>query len=72
MIDSIHVAHVAESIARLSGGEVNDYNVTADFAYELISAYPMVKAAVLCFMDDRITPDEFDVTVKTAVLLAGE
>ena len=72
MIDSIHVAHVAEAIERLSGGQVQNYDVTADFAYNLLTDYPFVKSAVLTFMDDKITADEFDAAVSTAAKLAGE
>lgn len=71
MIDSIRVTHVAEAIERLSGGQVNSYEATMDFAYNLLRDYPTVQAAVASFMDDKIDPDEFDAVVNTAVTLAG-
>jgi hypothetical protein len=71
-INTIHVAHVAESIERLSGGEVSNYNATAEFAANLLHDYPTVQAAVLSFIDDTIGPDEFDKVVDTAAQLAGE
>lgn len=75
MISSTYVAHVADAIERLSGTKitkVQDYDVTADFAGELLHDYPTVQSAVKSYDESKITQTEFDRVVSTAVQLAGE
>lgn len=66
MTDSTQLAFVAESIERLSGGEIDTDDAT-DFAYNLLHEYPTVQAGVLAYMDSTIGEPELDAVVNTAV-----
>ena len=65
--DSILLAHVADAIERLSGGEVNDYDATADFSYNLLEVTPTLPMAAGMYAAGRMSQQEFDEQVRIAV-----
>ncbi len=71
-IDSIDLAHVADSITRLSGGEVNDYDATADFAATLLDTTDGLSMAAKMHAAGDMTQADFDEQVRIAVDTAGE
>jgi hypothetical protein len=71
MTDSTQLAHVGDSIDRLSHEGVNHNEVTADVAYGLLNSNPTVQAAVLAYIADTIGQPEFDAVVNTAVQSEG-
>lgn len=72
MTDNTRITHVADAIVRLSGEANECYDATADFAANLLDEYSTVESAVKSYEVDKITAEEFDAVVNTAVQLAGE
>lgn len=72
MIDVTHMSHVADAIDRLTNAGTNCGEVSADFAHALLTDYPTVQAAVVSYLDSKITRTEFDAVVETAIQLDGE
>ena len=62
-----HIAHVADSIERLSDGEINDYDATADFAANLLDVTDGLVTAVRMYDAGAMSADDFDSQVKVAV-----
>jgi len=71
-MNSVLMAHVADSIERISGGEAGDYDATADFAAKLLDGYPQVLDAAERYNADTMVTAEFDEIVRRAAGLAGE
>lgn len=71
-MDSVLVAHVADSIERLSGGEVSDYDVTADFAAEMLGEDAGLAEAARRYGAEEMGEAEFDAVVRAAAERAGE
>lgn len=69
-VDSIHVAHVAESIERQSDEDYT-YEGAAGDAHDLLIRYPEVGVAVLAYMNDTMDVEEFDRIVKAAAIKDG-
>lgn len=65
-INSTHIAHVANSIERLSGGDLNDYDATADFAYNLLDVTAGLDIAVKMYDACEMSEADFDAQVKIA------
>jgi hypothetical protein len=72
MTDVTHMSHVADAIDRLTNAGTNDGEVSADFANALLTDYPTVQAAVVSYLDSKITQAEFDSVVNTAIRLDAE
>jgi hypothetical protein len=72
MTDVTHMSHVADAIDRLMNAGTNCGEVSADFANALLADYPTVQAAVVSYLDSKITQTEFDAVVDTAIQLDGE
>jgi hypothetical protein len=71
-MNSILIAHVADSVERISGGKVEDYDAAADFAAELLSDHAEVREAASAYDADNMTGTEFDAVIARAAALAGE
>lgn len=71
-IDSIELAHVADAVERISGGEVNSYDATADFAYNLLDTTASLSMAAKMYAAGDMSEKEFDEQVRTAIDTAGE
>lgn len=72
MTDVRHMPYVADAIDRLINAGINYGEVSADFAAVLLADYPTVKAAVASYIDSKITQDEFDAVINTAIQLDAE
>jgi len=70
--DSILLGHVADSVERLSGGEVSDYDATADFAYNLLDTTDGLSTAARMYAAGGMSQEDFDEQVRIAVDTAGE
>jgi hypothetical protein len=71
-MDSTLIAHVADSIERISGGEVENYDATADFAAEMLHADAALRAAAGQYGAGAMDSAEFDAVVARAAERAGE
>lgn len=71
-IDSTDLAHVADAIDRLSGGEINDYDATADFAYNLLDTTSSLSVAAKMYAAGDMGRKDFDEQVRIAIDTAGE
>jgi hypothetical protein len=72
MIDSTQLAHVADAIDRLTHGGTSYGDVSADYAADLLTAYPTVQSAVGSYINSVINRAEFDTVVNTAIQLDNE
>lgn len=71
-MNSTLIAHVADSIERISGGDVEDYDATADFAASLLTEDAGLEAVARCYSDGALSDADFDAIVKTAADKYGE
>ena len=73
-MESIYLAHVADSITRINaanGVTDSDYDAVADFAGELLADYPNLGEIALDYDKGRITAHVLDVIVECYINVAG-
>lgn len=65
-MDGLLIAHVADSIERISGDRVKDYDATADLAAELLSSYPEVAGAAQRYSAQALSDAGLDAIMRQA------
>jgi hypothetical protein len=71
-MDSVLIAHVADSIERISGGEAGNYDATADFANELLLDNAEVRNAAAAYMAGTVEEARLDEVVGRAAAKTGK